>query len=163
MKAYPAPHNNTGDEARLARASEYYFSSGLPNLELPRLLGCRVEGGRVLVGLMQETSVPGVYAAGEVCGIGGVDAADVAGPPRHRHPGTWHLHLKELVEWVALLHGPVALEVQVRLQARQDGRPELGEDVLRSAAAAVHGLDRHPERSPACRRVAWRAQDDLEL
>jgi D-hydroxyproline dehydrogenase subunit alpha len=51
----------------------------VPNLELARLLGCRVEGGRVAVGDGQTTSVQGVFAAGETCGIGGVDVALVEG------------------------------------------------------------------------------------
>lgn len=43
----------------------------VPATELPRHLGCKVQDGRVLVGRDQQTSVPGIYAAGEVCGIGG--------------------------------------------------------------------------------------------
>lgn len=45
------------------------------NLELPRLLGCRIENGGVAVDEDQRTSVPGVFGAGEVTGIGGVDLA----------------------------------------------------------------------------------------
>ena len=47
----------------------------VPNLELPLLLGCRIEGGSVCVDRWQETSVAGVYAAGETTGIAGLDAA----------------------------------------------------------------------------------------
>jgi len=51
----------------------------VPNLELPRLLGCAVEKGSVVVNPGQETSREGVYAAGEVTGIGGVDPALLEG------------------------------------------------------------------------------------
>jgi NADPH-dependent 2,4-dienoyl-CoA reductase/sulfur reductase-like enzyme len=49
------------------------------NLELPRLLGCAVRDGAVVVDAAQETSVPGVWCAGEPTGIGGVDQALLEG------------------------------------------------------------------------------------
>jgi NADPH-dependent 2,4-dienoyl-CoA reductase/sulfur reductase-like enzyme len=51
----------------------------VPNLELPRLLGCRVAGGFVTVDDVQQTSVPGVFCVGELTGIGGMDKALVEG------------------------------------------------------------------------------------
>ena len=51
----------------------------LPNLELPRLLGCRVEKGAAVVGERQESSRAGVYIAGEPTGIGGEGRALVEG------------------------------------------------------------------------------------
>lgn len=52
----------------------------VPNVELAQLLGCRLNpGGFIETGGDQQTSVPGVYAAGEVCGIGGVDLAILEG------------------------------------------------------------------------------------
>ncbi len=45
------------------------------NVELPRLLGCRIENGGVWVDENQRTNVPGVFCAGEVTGIGGADLA----------------------------------------------------------------------------------------
>jgi D-hydroxyproline dehydrogenase subunit alpha len=51
----------------------------VPNVELARLLGCSVTADGVGVDARQATSVPGVYAAGEVTGIGGVDLAVVEG------------------------------------------------------------------------------------
>jgi NADPH-dependent 2,4-dienoyl-CoA reductase/sulfur reductase-like enzyme len=51
----------------------------VPNLELPRLLGCEVADGRVVTDPMQRTSAAGVYAAGELVGIAGVDHALVTG------------------------------------------------------------------------------------
>lgn len=47
----------------------------VPNVELPRLLGCDVQDGFVVVDEWQQTSVDGIYCAGEPTGIGGVDAA----------------------------------------------------------------------------------------
>jgi len=51
----------------------------IPNLQLPRLLGCRIEHDRVQIDSMQATSVPGIFCAGELTGIAGVDAALIEG------------------------------------------------------------------------------------
>jgi NADPH-dependent 2,4-dienoyl-CoA reductase/sulfur reductase-like enzyme len=51
----------------------------VPNLELARLLGCRIAEGAVVVDEGQQTTVPGVLAAGEACGVGGADLALVEG------------------------------------------------------------------------------------
>lgn len=51
----------------------------VPNLELPALLGCRMQDGAAKVDRWQETSVPGVYCAGESTGIGGVDLSLIEG------------------------------------------------------------------------------------
>ncbi|MDR3775073.1 MAG: FAD/NAD(P)-binding oxidoreductase [Terracidiphilus sp.] len=51
----------------------------VPDLELPRLLGCRIAGGLVAVDGMQQSSVPGVACVGELTGIGGLDKALVEG------------------------------------------------------------------------------------
>jgi NADPH-dependent 2,4-dienoyl-CoA reductase/sulfur reductase-like enzyme len=51
----------------------------VPNLELPRLLGCETDGDRLALDDEQGTSVPGVYAAGELGGIGGDGHALVTG------------------------------------------------------------------------------------
>ena len=47
----------------------------IPNLELPRLLGCAIEGGYVRVDANQRSSIQNVYCAGELTGIGGLDKA----------------------------------------------------------------------------------------
>jgi NADPH-dependent 2,4-dienoyl-CoA reductase/sulfur reductase-like enzyme len=47
----------------------------VPNLELPRLLQCQINSGYVCVNESQETSVEGVYCAGEPTGIGGLEKA----------------------------------------------------------------------------------------
>lgn len=51
----------------------------VPNLELALLLGCRLSGTGVAVDDDQRTSVPGVFAAGEITGIGGLDLSLVEG------------------------------------------------------------------------------------
>ncbi|MEP6492912.1 MAG: FAD/NAD(P)-binding oxidoreductase [bacterium] len=51
----------------------------IPNTELARLLGCRVERGSVIVTETQETTIAGVFCAGEPTGIGGVDLSLVEG------------------------------------------------------------------------------------
>src|SRR5262245_20660166 len=51
----------------------------VPNLELPLLLGCAMRNGFVAVDEWQQTSLPGVYCAGEPNGIGGVDLALIEG------------------------------------------------------------------------------------
>ena len=49
----------------------------VPGTELARLLGCTIIDGKVAVDDRQQTSVPGVYCAGESTGIAG-DAAAIA-------------------------------------------------------------------------------------
>ncbi len=51
----------------------------LPNTELAELLGCRTEAGAIAVDATFQTSLAGVYAAGECTGIGGVDKALIEG------------------------------------------------------------------------------------
>jgi NADPH-dependent 2,4-dienoyl-CoA reductase/sulfur reductase-like enzyme len=51
----------------------------VPNVELAALLGCGLRSGLVAVNEWQETSVAGVYCAGEPAGIGGADLALAGG------------------------------------------------------------------------------------
>jgi NADPH-dependent 2,4-dienoyl-CoA reductase/sulfur reductase-like enzyme len=51
----------------------------VPSLELPRLLGCETTVESVVVDAQQRTSRDGVFAAGEVGGIAGVDQALATG------------------------------------------------------------------------------------
>jgi len=51
----------------------------IPNTELAALLGCRIGAAGVEVDELQQSSAEGVYAAGEVTGIGGVDLAVAEG------------------------------------------------------------------------------------
>ena len=51
----------------------------VPNLELPELLGCTIEDGAVTVDEFQQTSMPGIYSAGEATGIGGLELSLIEG------------------------------------------------------------------------------------
>ncbi len=51
----------------------------VPNTELAALLGCAVEDGKVRVDDLQQTTVPGVYCAGEPTGIGGLELSLLEG------------------------------------------------------------------------------------
>lgn len=51
----------------------------VPNTELAQLLGCDTPNGFVAVSEYQQTSVEGIYCAGEPTGIGGVEASLVEG------------------------------------------------------------------------------------
>jgi NADPH-dependent 2,4-dienoyl-CoA reductase/sulfur reductase-like enzyme len=51
----------------------------VPNLDLPRLLGCETTAEGVVVDPSQRTSRDGVFAAGELCRIAGIDHALAAG------------------------------------------------------------------------------------
>ncbi|MBV9265142.1 MAG: NAD(P)/FAD-dependent oxidoreductase [Acidobacteriaceae bacterium] len=51
----------------------------VPNVELASLLGCALEGGCVRVDDAQQTSVAGVFCAGEPTGIGGLELALIEG------------------------------------------------------------------------------------
>ena len=59
-----------------------YLASGfhlIPNVELPNLIGCAMNGDFVAVDEWQSTSVTNVYCAGEPTGIGGVELAIIEG------------------------------------------------------------------------------------
>jgi D-hydroxyproline dehydrogenase subunit alpha len=51
----------------------------VPNVELQSLLGCHISGGYVEVDDFQQTSVKGIFCAGEPTSIGGVELALVEG------------------------------------------------------------------------------------
>jgi NADPH-dependent 2,4-dienoyl-CoA reductase/sulfur reductase-like enzyme len=51
----------------------------VPNLELPRLLGCRIVDGYVSVDPLLQSSVSGIACIGELTGIGGMEKAILEG------------------------------------------------------------------------------------
>ncbi|MGA2651514.1 MAG: FAD/NAD(P)-binding oxidoreductase [Terracidiphilus sp.] len=51
----------------------------VPNLELPALMGCRIDNGFVVVDDRQQSSIAGIFCAGEPTGIGGVEIALLEG------------------------------------------------------------------------------------
>jgi NADPH-dependent 2,4-dienoyl-CoA reductase/sulfur reductase-like enzyme len=69
-----------GHRTRTERCDYLACGFGLvPNLELPGLLGCTLDPGGTRVDAWQESTVPGVFCAGEATGIGGLDAAWLEG------------------------------------------------------------------------------------
>jgi NADPH-dependent 2,4-dienoyl-CoA reductase/sulfur reductase-like enzyme len=51
----------------------------VPNLELALLAGCEIDDGFVRVNDRQQTSIPNIYAVGELTGIGGIEKAEAEG------------------------------------------------------------------------------------
>ncbi len=51
----------------------------VPNLELALLLGCRIEENSVWVNEWQESSVEGIFCAGETTGVGGLELSLIEG------------------------------------------------------------------------------------
>jgi len=51
----------------------------VPNIELPRLLGCTATNGYVTVDDFQQTTIPSIFCAGEPTSIGGVELAIIEG------------------------------------------------------------------------------------
>ena len=69
-------HLRTGCGIRVLEADLLACGFGLvANLDLAQLLGCELRAGLVAVDPLQRSSIPGVFAAGETTGIGGVDKA----------------------------------------------------------------------------------------
>lgn len=51
----------------------------VPNIELPSLMGCRLEHGMVVVDELQRTSIPNIFCAGEPTGIAGLEMSLLEG------------------------------------------------------------------------------------
>ncbi|MEV0280928.1 FAD-dependent oxidoreductase [Streptomyces sp. NPDC050610] len=69
-----------GSERRLEGVDAVCVGYGFtPQLELALSAGCALRHGHVVVDARQATTVPGVYAAGELTGIAGADAAAAEG------------------------------------------------------------------------------------
>lgn len=121
----------------------------VPNIEIGRLLSCdlRQEGrhAALMVDEFQRTSVADVFAAGEVCGIGGVDCATVegsiaglvaAGAPAEARR---HFHRRRGArKFAALLQEHFALGDAVRKLADQDTLVCRCEDVRYSELAGQY-------------------------
>ena len=68
-----AVHLATAGGTRVLEADLLACGFGLvPNLDLARLLGCATGAGQVTVDPLLRTTRPGVFAAGEAAGVGGV-------------------------------------------------------------------------------------------
>ncbi|MBB5019061.1 NADPH-dependent 2,4-dienoyl-CoA reductase/sulfur reductase-like enzyme [Chitinivorax tropicus] len=70
----------SGNQTKTIACDHLAIGYGLiPNTDAAQLLGCELTGEAVKVDSNLRTTCPGVYAAGEVTGIGGVDKAWVEG------------------------------------------------------------------------------------
>lgn len=99
----------------------------IPNVELAQLLGCHLNEAFVSTGDWQQTSVEGIYAAGELTGIGGVDKAIVEGEiaglaAANRHAGARALFPRRARcrEFAGALKTTFALRDEVKQLARPD-------------------------------------------
>jgi NADPH-dependent 2,4-dienoyl-CoA reductase/sulfur reductase-like enzyme len=115
----------------------------VPNLRLARLLGCALCGGgsarAVRVDGVQQTSVAGVYCAGEPTGVGGVEQALLSG---------------QIAGLAAAAAGPPqGSELHALLRRRDRGR--------RHAAAIDLAFRPRPElrRAPAAETIVCRCED----
>src|SRR5271170_5306958 len=68
----------------------------IPNVELPRMCGCRLHENFIAVDEYQQTSVPGTYCAGEPTGIGGLELALVEGEIAGYAATNWEDRAKHL-------------------------------------------------------------------
>ena len=115
----------------------------VPNIELAQLLGCALDVGgrhpRIEVDEDQRTSIANVYAAGEVCGIGGRDTARIEGAiaghaaaGAQAAPALRSAHRKAR-RFSALLETRFALDPRIRELATDDTIVCRCEDVAWSA------------------------------
>jgi NADPH-dependent 2,4-dienoyl-CoA reductase/sulfur reductase-like enzyme len=112
----------------------------VPNLELPRMLGCRIEGGLVHVDAEQLSSVADVFCAGELTGVGGLDKAllegEIAGLAAAGKP-TAHLTRQRdrHARFAAALSAAFALRPELRALADESTFVCRCEDVTHDALA----------------------------
>jgi NADPH-dependent 2,4-dienoyl-CoA reductase/sulfur reductase-like enzyme len=110
----------------------------IPNTELARRLGCDIGPRGIAVDGAQRTSVPGILAAGECTGIGGVDPAVTDGMIAGRvatASGTGEVFARRprLSRWSRILDRTFALRPEVLGLARGDTIVCRCEDVRRNA------------------------------
>jgi len=99
----------------------------IPNVELPRMCGCRLQENLVRVDEYQQTSVPGIFCAGEPTGIGGLDLALVEGEIAGYAATNWgdrakHLFVKRarFQKVVRILQEAFPLRPELKNLARPD-------------------------------------------
>jgi NADPH-dependent 2,4-dienoyl-CoA reductase/sulfur reductase-like enzyme len=87
-----------------------------PNLELPIMLGCAHDGGFVSVDAHQQSSIPDVFAVGEITGIGGLEKAILEG--QIAGSGQANSTIAKARTFVDLLDQTFALRDELRRLAR---------------------------------------------
>jgi D-hydroxyproline dehydrogenase subunit alpha len=121
----------------------------LPNIELPRLCGCRIRKTSVAVDDYQQTSVPGIFCAGEPTGIGGLELALVEGEIAGYAATNWEDRAKHLFAKRARFQKVVRI-----LQEAFPLRPEL-KNLARPDTFLCRCEDVPHER--LCEHNSWRA------
>jgi D-hydroxyproline dehydrogenase subunit alpha len=114
----------------------------VPNLELPRLLGCAVEDGYVRVDAAQLSSVPNIYCIGELTGIGGLDKALVEGEiaglaAAGRSAAHLYSHRDKQLRFAQRLNAAFAPRAELRALALPETIVCRCEDVRRSALESM--------------------------
>jgi NADPH-dependent 2,4-dienoyl-CoA reductase/sulfur reductase-like enzyme len=121
----------------------------IPNVELPRMCGCRLREDFVAVNEYQQTSVPGIFCAGEPTGIGGIELALVEGEIAGYAATNWEDRAKHLFAKRTHYH-----EVVRNLQDAFPLRPEL-KNLARPDTLVCRCEDIPHER--LCEHASWRA------
>jgi NADPH-dependent 2,4-dienoyl-CoA reductase/sulfur reductase-like enzyme len=115
----------------------------VPNLELPGLLQCQIQSGYVCVNETQETSVKGVYCAGEPTGIGGLEKAlcegEIAGLVCAGRPAA-HLFKRrgQYIRFARQLDEAFSLRTELKQLSTADTFICRCEDVSRRALDSMH-------------------------
>jgi NADPH-dependent 2,4-dienoyl-CoA reductase/sulfur reductase-like enzyme len=115
----------------------------VPNLEVPRLLGCLIDGGYVVVDAQQQTSIPHLYCAGELTGIGGLEKAlvegEIAGLSAAGRPASHLSSTRDrLMRFAQRLDQTFALRKELRELADDETIICRCEDVSRGALNGLH-------------------------
>jgi D-hydroxyproline dehydrogenase subunit alpha len=121
----------------------------IPNVELPRMCGCRLRENFVAVDEYQQTSVPGIYCAGEPTGIGGLELALAEGEIAGYAATNWEDRAKHLFARRARYQKVVRI-----LQDAFPLRPEL-KNLARPDTLVCRCEDIPHER--LCEHGGWRA------
>jgi NADPH-dependent 2,4-dienoyl-CoA reductase/sulfur reductase-like enzyme len=121
----------------------------IPNVELSRMCGCGLRDNFVAVDEYQQTSVPGIFCAGEPTGIGGVDLALVEGEIAGYAATNWEDRAKHLFAKRARFQKVVRI-----LQDAFPLRPEL-KNLARPDTLVCRCEDVPHER--LCEHTSWRA------
>jgi NADPH-dependent 2,4-dienoyl-CoA reductase/sulfur reductase-like enzyme len=99
----------------------------VPSTELAQLLGCQIRGGSVEVDEFQETSLSGVFCAGEPTGIGGLELsliegqiAGLAAADSREHAARLFRQRKKLARFASALDRAFCLRQELKTLARPE-------------------------------------------
>lgn len=129
-----------------------------PNTELAALAGCEIRDSFVTVNALQQSSIEGVYCAGEPTGVGGVDLsliegeiAGLAASGREHEAAALCAKKQAALRFANDLNEAFALDPALRTLAREETL------VCRCEDVSYGRLQRHPSfRAASCIHVvAW--------